>query len=439
MLLIVFAGAFLLRIAFLTRSSIWLDEALSVLFASRPQVDIWQNVRDPHPPLYYSSLHYWINLFGDGEAAIRIPSVIISIINLSLLYILARRLGGRTAALVAVSLLAFSPLDVWYSLEARMYIFVTSFCLLMAIGLSWQSWLGMLPFGIGLTIGLYLDYLFVPLWISMSALWLVFWWVRGRVWRHLLIWFIPTVIAWMLYLPWLPNFYNILVRMNQIFIFARVRAALNLPKFTAEAYLLLLGIMGLLLIVGAAILFWLLRQESSRRVLTPIILSTFFLATIVVPVPRLFSVKKVVVSAWPFVVLLVAWLIIKLGSRRRQVWYALLALSLVSSLTMLIFVPKDDWRGLVTYLNGTAAKEDVVWVDPAFNRHPYNYYDPVHPPDSGSVKQLSEMDPAKVWLVVDRQPRLIGKVSESQAWLDYNLELVEVIRFYRLEVRHYQP
>ena len=438
-LAIFFVGAFLLRIAFLDSSSIWLDEAISVRFALLPQSEIWQLVRETHPPLYYAGLHYWIRLFGDGETAVRIPSVIISIINLGLLYILARRLGGRNVAVVAVTLLALSPIDVWYSREARMYIFVTFVSLLMATGLSWESWLGILPYGIGLAIGLYLDYPVVLIWVCISALWFVFWNVRGRVWSHLLIWFIPAVIAWILYLPWLPNFYGILVRMNNVFLFERFRVAFNLPEFAPGTYLLLLGLTGLLLTFGTSVLLFLLRNESSRRVLTPIILGTFILVTIVVPVPRLFSVKRLVVSVWPFFVLLVAWLIYKLEQRRRQVWYGILTLSLISSLILVMLVPKDDWRGVVAYLNGTVAKSDVVWVDPLFNRTPYSYYDPVYPPKGGSVVQLSELPSADVWLVVDRQPRAVDSVSPSQAWLDDNMELADAIPFYRLEVRHYRP
>ena len=57
---------------FVTRSPLWLDEALSVNIARLPLGDIPEALRhDGHPPLYYFLLHGWMELFGDGDVAVR--------------------------------------------------------------------------------------------------------------------------------------------------------------------------------------------------------------------------------------------------------------------------------------------------------------------------------------------------------------------------------
>ena len=55
-------------VRFLTRSPLWLDEALSVDIARLPLGDIPEALRhDGHPPLYYVLLHGWMAAFGEGD------------------------------------------------------------------------------------------------------------------------------------------------------------------------------------------------------------------------------------------------------------------------------------------------------------------------------------------------------------------------------------
>src|SRR5919197_952748 len=50
----------------------WIDEGLSVGISDRPLGDIPSALRrDGSPPLYYTLLHFWIGLFGRGEAQVR--------------------------------------------------------------------------------------------------------------------------------------------------------------------------------------------------------------------------------------------------------------------------------------------------------------------------------------------------------------------------------
>ena len=109
-------------VRFVTRSPLWLDEALSVHIAELAVGDIPEALRhDGHPPLYYWLLHGWMALFGDGDVAVRALSGIFGVAALPLVWVAGRRLGGRTTAWAALLLLAWAPFAVRYSTEARMY------------------------------------------------------------------------------------------------------------------------------------------------------------------------------------------------------------------------------------------------------------------------------------------------------------------------------
>lgn len=440
-LLAIFVVAFLLRTGML-KNSLWLDEAFSVRQASMTQSDIWQDRIDPaHPPLYYAILHEWMNLFGVGETAVRLPSLLISLVNMGLLYLLARLMFDKDVALVAVSLLALSPLDIWYAAEARMYVLVAFAGLLAAVGLVWQNWLGLLLYGVALAAGLYLDYTFLPLWAGITAVWLVYWWQQGHHLGRLAGWLVMTLLAWWAYQPWYPYLFALLARLNNITLFIRLRQTAGFPGLEPLQYLILLLLGAFGAAVGAYVLWQLLRREKLRRILTPIFLVGFILVTLMIPFPRAYSLKKIVVTGWPFIILLVAWLVAQWSSqaRPRAVWYGLLAVSLFSSITTILFVPKDDWRGMVTYIETQAAGEDLVLIDPGYNDIPYNYYQPRLLPRSVPVDELEETAVADVWLVVERFPGSLYPYTLSQQWLDENRELVEIIPFYRLELRHYTP
>ncbi|MGY6499534.1 MAG: glycosyltransferase family 39 protein [Acidimicrobiales bacterium] len=117
---------------FVSTSALWLDEALSVNIASLPPGQIVEALRqDGHPPLYYLLLHGWMEVFGDGDVAVRSLSALFGVLTLPVVWVLAQRRGGRDAALAAVAVVAVLPFAVRYSTEARMYSLVIA---LVAVG-----------------------------------------------------------------------------------------------------------------------------------------------------------------------------------------------------------------------------------------------------------------------------------------------------------------
>jgi len=129
-LAVLIAAGLALRLAI--PRGIWLDEAISIHQAHLSLHGLFHNLYygDRHPPLHHLALWLTIRLFGDGELAVRLPSLIAGTLVIPALYELGHELYDRRTGLIAAAFSAASPLLVWYAQEARMYAFVTLFGLL---------------------------------------------------------------------------------------------------------------------------------------------------------------------------------------------------------------------------------------------------------------------------------------------------------------------
>lgn len=201
------AGAVL---RFLTRSHMWLDEALSVDIARLPVAEIPAALRhDGHPPLFYVLLHFWMRVFGEGDLAVRSFSGLGALATLVLAIFAGRRLAGRDGALMLVGLLALSPFAVRYATEARMYSLVITLVLagylFVARALERPSVARLVP--VSVVVGLLLLSHYWALWLACGFLAvLAVRWRRsagserasaGRV-------FVAVLAGGALLLPWLP-------------------------------------------------------------------------------------------------------------------------------------------------------------------------------------------------------------------------------------------
>lgn len=122
LLALVILGGFL-RFHQIGAKTIWLDEAFSIWLARHSLPDLWSwLIRiDQHPLLYYSLLHFWQGLFGDGQATVRAFSALCGALTIPIFYAATLRLSDRTTALLVALILALSPFHVRFAQEARMY------------------------------------------------------------------------------------------------------------------------------------------------------------------------------------------------------------------------------------------------------------------------------------------------------------------------------
>lgn len=126
--------AFVLRITYLDRQSIWYDEALSIYYTRGSLGQVLQAVsQSDHPPLHIIILKLWMALCGESEFSVRMLSVWWALIAIALLYRLADQLSPATGWLAAL-LMALSPFGIWYAQETRGYTMALALVTGAAIG-----------------------------------------------------------------------------------------------------------------------------------------------------------------------------------------------------------------------------------------------------------------------------------------------------------------
>jgi mannosyltransferase len=112
--------AFVLATATLDARALWGDEAFSV-WASKQSAPALIGGLDAQPPLYHLALGLARALWGETVFAVRFLSVICAALLVAVGARLGRQIGGPRAATLAASLLATSPILLYYAQEARMY------------------------------------------------------------------------------------------------------------------------------------------------------------------------------------------------------------------------------------------------------------------------------------------------------------------------------
>jgi mannosyltransferase len=129
-LLAVLLAALALRLWHLGARSLWTDEGSTWTAATAPLHRLIQLCadKDASPPLYYLLTSLALR-FGDGEAALRMVSVIASLGLVWLTYRLARLFAPPGTATLAAAITALSPYQLMYAQEARTY--ATVACLLV--------------------------------------------------------------------------------------------------------------------------------------------------------------------------------------------------------------------------------------------------------------------------------------------------------------------
>ncbi len=101
-------------------------ETYSAYIASRPTVrEVFRASLNLDPGkgggLYVFALHFYCEVFGTGEAALRAFSAVFALASVMLLFVLARELFGVETAIVATALWAFNPMALIVARWARMY------------------------------------------------------------------------------------------------------------------------------------------------------------------------------------------------------------------------------------------------------------------------------------------------------------------------------
>lgn len=120
---VIVVGAAILRFGTLGLQSFWSDEAATVDLVRMSLGHMLSAIPDSErtPPVYYVLAWFWTRLFGSGEVGLRSLSALFGTLTVPIAFLLAKRVAGELAGLIAAALTAVSPILVWYSQEARSY------------------------------------------------------------------------------------------------------------------------------------------------------------------------------------------------------------------------------------------------------------------------------------------------------------------------------
>jgi hypothetical protein len=228
---VVLALGVALWLRFWTPSALWLDEALTVDISRAPLHQIPALLRDDGaPPLYYYLLHFWMDVFGQSNLAVRSLAGVIGVINLPVAWLTGYRAGsrwwardgltvseqaasdrrGRATGWAVMLLVASSPFVVYYDTEARMYglvILLGTLAVLCYMSVLrrpgvWSA----LGLAAVMAAALYTHYwaLYSVAVVSIGTAWCAWKGPHPRACRYALG---ALVVAGVSFLPWLPTFW----------------------------------------------------------------------------------------------------------------------------------------------------------------------------------------------------------------------------------------
>ncbi len=154
------------------------------------------------PPLYF--ILAWLSAhLGSGPEWIRLPALIAGLAAIPLAFLLARRLFGVSAGLVAAALMALNPFMIYYSTEARPYslaialLLGSTLAMLIAADTGRLRWWAVYAALVALAMYAHYTSAFI---LGAQLLWLM--WARPKARFPGLA---ATAAAAVLYLPWVPS------------------------------------------------------------------------------------------------------------------------------------------------------------------------------------------------------------------------------------------
>ena len=360
-----------MRLHALNAKSFWLDEIASVVIARMPGNSFWHWIwtDEGNMALYYVMLRPWLEIHL-GEGTIRLLSVLPGTASIPVMYLLGRRLFGRSVGILSALLLAISTCAVVYSQEARGYSWlllgtlVSTYLFARLIERPTHAMASAYALAAGVTFYFHYFGLLVPLAHAVSVIalprvrrpWKQLWLAAGV----LLIFAAP--VLWMIHtqpvrhLDWVSK--PSLLEFYHLGVFLAAESGKGVGPALLVVELVLLGVF-----FRQAVAFWKRPAESDRwaytlvasGLLTPIIFS--LLVSVVRPV---FFHRFLIIClpAWLLAVVVGAY---ALRQRPVRTW-AIAGVCILSMMSTWLSYSRmrEDWRGAANYLIDHARAQDTV-------------------------------------------------------------------------------
>lgn len=426
------AVTFLARLPDLRARPLWYDEAFSVLFSRtgfKPMLEATLSTStggaaEEHPLLYYTLLWVWMQVFGSGVVAVRLLSVLFSLVQVVLIWGFMKDVFSIPIALAAGVLFALSPFQVHYGQEARMY-GLLSLWILLCMWMAWRGttqpgWGSWIIFGISAALAMYTH--------TLAAIFLIpiaftpFLLKSSQRWRRL---FMAGIFAILLYLPWGLHLPQQFLKVSHGYWIDRPTLASLLQ--TALGFITGLPLSGVVLILGlflalAIYIFSVIQAVRSSRGGMPGRIEAGWIAVqVLAPVIILFVVSlwhpvylvRVLLPAGTMLLLWLAWVWASAEVPRSGQVLIVTAFSCsillghYSRLTYRDF-PYAPFEQVANYLRGVEAPQDVILHANKISMLPLAYYAP-------DLQQEYLADPAASGSDTLAQPtqELLGLMAET--------------------------
>ena len=386
----VVALALAVRLVGLNARPLWLDEAYSAWFSSRGWHELWTVVPtyEPHPPFYYSVLKLWRDVFGGSAVALRLLSVLLSVLAIPVMLAATTELErhdqsghARLRAGTAGILAACSPMLLLLDQEARPYplmIFAYAVATLGVLRLlrelgagpgSWTSWALLV---VGTELVLWSHGLGVIYALCIAAALAPAWFRRIGEPRHLLRGAVSASALALLYLPcfmmmlsragdwgtgWLSWRPDMLLQL--IGLYAIPWEAMTVASALAALVLVLLVKRAIETAAQA-------RGWNADRALMLLWWGPPAIAALVSAVAMPIFLPRTLAATLVPAYLAYAGAVARSGSHRERFGLAaVLAITLpVTALQVALRPPVEEWKAVAAYLDRNVRPGDQVWLYP---------------------------------------------------------------------------
>lgn len=467
LVLILCFGA-ILRFYHLDFQSAWLDE-LHTLNETNPSfkfMEVYQEVfkGEQMPVLYFYFIHIFLKLFGYSVLVARLFSVFLGITSIYATYLLGRELMNKKTGLIAAVLIAVNFFHLYYSQEARPYIFLYLFTTISFLSLikfiKDSSLKNACLYGVITALMLY-GHFFALFTIFAQYLFLMF--VLSKTDHDKRKNFFLRVvlsgsIILVMHIPSIKILWNVSkissfwVQMPTLDIYTTI-----FKGFFGNAEMLLF-------VVGLVGIFYFIklfsnpeREENLQEIITNKMVFSFLLfsfwtvITLLIPLIRSHIKVPMIVDRYfivllPAVILIIAFGIEKINSSFVQ--KTIIILIIIFSLTDIVIVKKyyhikskSEFREISNLVVSNRTPDEPIYSNLSWY---YSFYinKNKYPLVKSSLDELitsMSVSPEKVtsfWFV-DGHVNTYQANSQTQAFLDKNFDLKEDMQLYGAWAKHY--
>jgi len=377
--------------------SIRLDESQSIWAATKPLTGIMEYTgSDVHVPLYFTLLHFWIQIFGTNIILLRSLSFIFYLLSIYLLYKVARESSNHELALTTICIFSLSPFILWYSGEARMYTlftFSTSLNHLFFLRM-YRSDFKTSKFGYFLSavLGFYTHYFFVFM-IATQGLFVISRAIKTRSEKERLLglpkFFLKYVtlaggaflflVPWLVYVLKLGKIGNSTPSIGKPSSYDLFQSLANfLFGFQSQTILAIVISLWPLIVVLLFLVFT--RRKKSELSVLEYFAYTSFLPIIIIfllSYIRPIFLSRYLIFITPSLFFILAWVLINYSKKISSLFVTgFFAFMLVLSVQQVVSAAtpvKEDYEGVTQYVSTHARAQDIIAVTAPFTVYPIEY------------------------------------------------------------------